>query len=58
MKGNNDFVLNHATVMEALQDYFKKQMGDYAPEVVCITPKSDHTVIVSTSEWKTGKEKP
>ena len=50
MKGNNDLILNHATVIEALQEYLDKQMGTYAPFVVSITPKSDNTVIVSVSE--------
>ena len=57
MKGNNDLVLNHATVIEALQEYLDKQMGTYAPQVVCIIPKSDNTVIVSVSEkgWTAGE---
>jgi hypothetical protein len=51
MKGNNDFHLNQATVMEAIQDYLNKHMGDKAPEVICIVPKGD-ILVVATSERK------
>lgn len=51
MKGSNDLILNHATIIEALQEYMDKRMGDYAPKVVTISPnKSDYTITVSVSE--------
>lgn len=51
MKGNNDLILNHATVMEALQEYFDKRMNEYSPQIVCVQAKGD-TVVVSTSSPK------
>lgn len=48
MKGCNEIHMNHATVMEALQEYLDKRMGEYAPRVASIRSNQD-TIIVSTS---------
>jgi hypothetical protein len=37
MIGNNQLNLNPATVMQALQEWINKRMGDNAPKVVSIT---------------------
>jgi len=50
MRGNNDLILNHATIIEALQEYLDKRMGDYSPQVVCITPSKADCITVSVSE--------
>ena len=51
MRGNNDLILNHGTVIEALQEYFDKRMGEYSPQIVCVQAKGD-TIVVSTSSPK------
>ena len=33
MKGNNEILLNEATMIEALQEYFDKRMTTFAPVI-------------------------
>ena len=41
MKGNNELLLNEATIMEAVQEYLNKRMGEFAPTVKGIKKNSD-----------------
>jgi len=36
MKGNNELILNEATLIEAMQEYLDKRMGEFAPAVKSI----------------------
>lgn len=36
MKGNNELMLNEATLIEAMQEYLNKRMGDFAPAVKAV----------------------
>lgn len=36
MKGNNELILNEATLIEAMQEYLDKRMGEFAPVVKSI----------------------
>jgi len=61
MKGNNELILNYATVMESLQEYLDKRMGVFSPRVASIRPSGD-TIIVSVCSDSEGlsaaKEEP
>ena len=46
MKGNNELHLCMASVVEAMQDYLKKLMGDQAPEITSVGFRQD-TLILS-----------
>lgn len=39
MIGNNSLILNTATMIEALQEWLDKRMGEYAPQVMDVAPK-------------------
>lgn len=41
MIGNNQLNLNPATVMQALQEWLNKRMGEHAPRVVSINATKD-----------------
>lgn len=51
MKGNNEFHLNTATMMEAVQMWLDYQMPKGAPTVTGVTPgrNGDHTFVVALS---------
>jgi hypothetical protein len=53
MKGNNTIELNTASMIEALQEYLDKRMGEYAPKVTDVKyskPGYDTTFNISVSE--------
>lgn len=52
MKGNNKLSLNVATMLEALQEYFDKRMGEFAPKITDVNGngKYDNGFEVSTSD--------
>jgi len=41
MRGTNTLHFNAATMIEAMQEYLDKRMGDYAPQVTDIRSGSD-----------------
>lgn len=41
MKGNNTLELNTATIIEALQEYLDKRMGEFAPKVTDVTGQQE-----------------
>lgn len=47
MIGNNELMLNEATLVEALQEYLNKRMQSYAPTVVAVSQE------VSSSQSRT-----
>jgi len=38
MKGNNSLTLNEATMIEAMQEWLIKRMGEFAPKVTSVKP--------------------
>jgi hypothetical protein len=40
MIGNNVFLFNTATMMEAMQEYLDKRMSEYAPQVTNVNYES------------------
>lgn len=40
MIGNNVFLFNAATMMEAVQEYLDKRMNEYSPKVTHVTYES------------------
>lgn len=51
MRGNNDLILNEATIKEAMQEYLDKRMGEFAPQVTGVkyNNKYDYAFTVSVS---------
>ena len=50
MKGNNEFHFNEATMIEAVQEYLNKRMGEFAPTVTSFSQSEYGLFIIETRE--------
>jgi hypothetical protein len=55
MKGNNFVMLNQSSMREALQEWFDKRMGEFAPEVGNIKIGGDGLFEISCHEKAEAK---
>ena len=49
MKGNNELILNTATMIEAVQEWLDRRMPEHAPQVNHVTSKPDGSGMFTVS---------